>query len=71
MAKRIGTSCGKGLRLGIPEFGTEAELIRAYVVAQARVLQQTEARAPPPSQLEPPVIEPPVIDPVAIDPTAL
>ena len=49
----------------------EAELIRAYVVAQARVLQQTDARAPLPSQLEPPVIEPPVIDPVAIDPTAL
>ena len=49
----------------------EAELIRAYVATQARTLQQSEARAPLPSPLEPPVIEPPVIDPVAIDPTAL
>jgi mono/diheme cytochrome c family protein len=59
--------------IGWSQFMTpeEAELIRAYVAAQARMLQQTEARAPLPSQLEPPVIEPPVIDPVAIDPTAL
>jgi quinohemoprotein ethanol dehydrogenase len=49
----------------------DAESIRAYVAAQARILQQTEARAPVPPPLEPPVIEPPVIDPVAIDPTAL
>jgi len=58
----------------------EAETIRAYVAAQARLLQQSEARADgpvPPAPavdqpaLEPPVIEPPTIDPGALDPTPL
>jgi quinohemoprotein ethanol dehydrogenase len=59
----------------------EAETIRAYVAAQARTLQETEAYSsatrPPDLQppaiepLDPPAIEPPVIDPAAVDPTAL
>jgi hypothetical protein len=56
----------------------EAESIRAYVAARARILQESEApssatAAPalPPPAIEPPPIEPPVIDPAAVDPTAL
>ncbi len=53
----------------------EAETIRAYVSAQARALQQAEARegepAVPPPGIELPVIDAPAIDPAAIDPTAL
>jgi quinohemoprotein ethanol dehydrogenase len=59
----------------------EAETIRAYVAAQARLLQQTQSSgsATAPSDLRPPALEPfdapaidpPVIDPAAVDPTAL
>jgi quinohemoprotein ethanol dehydrogenase len=58
----------------------EAESIRAYVAAQARILQENEASGsatfppavPPPIEpLEPPTIDAPVIDPAAVDPTAL
>jgi quinohemoprotein ethanol dehydrogenase len=65
--------------IGWAEFLTreDAEAIRAYVAAQARVLQQAEARGAAPSPavepptLEPPPIELPTIEPPAIDPTAL
>jgi quinohemoprotein ethanol dehydrogenase len=51
----------------------DAETIRAYVAAQARVLAQREqgASAAPPPAIEPPVIEPPAIEPPRIDPAAL
>jgi quinohemoprotein ethanol dehydrogenase len=67
--------------IGWSEFLTpeDSEAIRAYVSAQARLLQQTEARpatAPAPA-VEPPTLEPPEIElpaiepPAAIDPTLL
>ena len=43
----------------------EAETIRAYVAAQARALQQDEAREAAPAA-SPPAIEPPVIEPTAM-----